>query len=95
MLYIRRVVGESMLPTLQPGQIIVAVRSRSLAAGDVIIVVHEGMEKIKRITAVRPDSVYIEGDNRTASTDSRHYGWVDRAKVRGKVLRFRRVPVVF
>jgi len=37
---------------------------------------HNGLEKIKRIEKLKDNRLYILGDNPTASTDSRHFGWL-------------------
>jgi nickel-type superoxide dismutase maturation protease len=86
MFIIRRVVGESMAPALLPGQIVIARRTSQWSVGDVIIVTHDGLEKIKRITKVNGEAVFIEGDNPSASTDSRHFGWLQNSEIRGKIL---------
>ena len=83
---IRRVVGGSMLPHLVPGRIVLACRFRRLKSGDVVILLHDGLEKIKRVSSVDQDKVYVLGDNSAASTDSRQFGWVERQYVIGRVL---------
>ena len=85
MIVIRRVVGNSMLPTLRPGQVIIGLGgdhflsrwySPLLRPGRIVIVRHNGLEKIKRITELKKDQIYVLGDNPSASTDSRHFGWL-------------------
>lgn len=87
---IRRVVGRSMSPRLDPGKLVIATpRWRRLKPGQVIILEHEGKEKIKRIERVdSPDArkLFVIGDNMPASTDSRHFGWISRREVLGRVL---------
>lgn len=78
--------GKSMLPTLRPGRVVIAVQSYSLRPGDVVIVKHEGLEKIKRLTNVQNDQFYVLGDNEAYSTDSRHFGWLSRAALLGKIV---------
>lgn len=100
MLIFRRVAGLSMLPALRPGQLIVAVRIlrlpwrgvAGLQPGQVVVLEHEGLEKIKRVSRVRDGRVFVVGDNLSASTDSRHFGWLSYEAVRGRVVypRFRR-----
>lgn len=74
-LIIRRVSGNSMLPLLRPGQIVVASgwlpRPKK---GAVVIIKHSGLEKIKRISTIDKCGVFIVGDNLAASTDSRDFG---------------------
>jgi hypothetical protein len=90
-LLIRRVVGVSMQPVLHDGQIILAYpRQRSYGAGDVVIFSHDGRDKVKRIigTRVHDDltEVFVQGDNTSASTDSRDFGWVPVEYIRGKLI---------
>lgn len=86
-LLIRRVAGGSMLPGLRPGQLLVAVGwFMRPVVGDVVIISHNGLEKVKRVQKRRPDSVYIVGDNPVASTDSRDFGWIDAHCVIAKVI---------
>ncbi len=76
-----------MLPTLRPGAIIVAYRKRSAyIVNDIVILRHGGLEKIKRITALRADKAYVAGDNPQESTDSRRFGWIPITSIQGKVL---------
>lgn len=86
MLLLRRVVGDSMLPALQAGQLVLAVRTRRARAGDVVIARHGGREKIKRVHTVSDGQVFLLGDNQAASTDSRHFGWVPQRAVFARVV---------
>ena len=84
---VRRTVGKSMMPTLRPGTLIIAtVRPRRILPGDVVVVRHEGLDKIKRVQQVSERGVYVVGDNPHLSTDSRDFGWLDHSAVAGKVL---------
>lgn len=92
---LRRVVGKSMLPTLRPGQIVIArQRFTYIKPGDVVVLQHDGIEKIKRVTSIDGSKVLVEGDNPQASTDSRHFGSVPRQAIVGKVLFVRSRPTV-
>jgi len=76
-----------MLPALPPGKIVIgAVRFGSLQEGDVVIVLHDGLEKIKRIAKIRGDQLFVLGDNPEKSTDSRSFGWLSVTVVRAKVI---------
>jgi phage repressor protein C with HTH and peptisase S24 domain len=69
--------GESMLPSFRPGQVVVALPRRPLRVGDVVIVRHENLEKIKRVVHLDGNRLFVVGDNEEASTDSRMFGWLD------------------
>ncbi len=87
MLAVRRIVGNSVAPMLAPGAIVVAKKgSRRLALYDVIVFQHQGMDKIKRIIYMDGQNVFVEGDNNRLSTDSRHFGPIDRGLIIGKVI---------
>lgn len=93
MLYLRRVVGDSMLPGFLPGSLVLALRKRwqrpgrHMRIGDVVIIQHNGREQIKRIAKLAADGrVYVLGDNRELSTDSRHFGWLKASAVKGRVI---------
>jgi inner membrane protease subunit 1 len=90
--------GNSMEPTLLPGDWALAVAPGRPRRGQVVVVEHPGrpgFEVVKRITAVPgdlrpdgeilgPDEYWVEGDNLEASTDSRRFGAVP-----GRLLRAR------
>lgn len=87
MIVVRRVVGESMLPGLRPGQLVVGRRFiRHVQPGMVVVVRHNGLEKIKRVMTVEPAGLELRGDNEAASTDSRHFGLVPHSAVVAKVV---------
>lgn len=76
-----------MLPKFEDGKIVIASGwFRALNPHDVIIIKHDGREKIKRVQHVDTDKLYVVGDNPAESSDSRQFGWVDSNCVLGKVL---------
>jgi len=85
-LLVRRVHGNSMAPTLVDGQLVVGRQTRELQAGDVVIIIHNELEKIKRIERHEGDLVYLLGDNPTESTDSRTLGWLPAKTILAKVI---------
>lgn len=74
---LRRVMGDSMVPTFTPGQLIFGVRPRKIRPGDIVVIHHDGLDKIKRVKEVRDDKIFLTGDNSLHSTDSRDFGWLD------------------
>ncbi|MHB1865319.1 MAG: S24 family peptidase [Candidatus Saccharimonadales bacterium] len=73
---IRRVVGNSMLPTLKPGTLVLATASLKPKVGRLVIVNNNGVEVVKRLVHIKGDRLYIVGDNAQESTDSRNFGWL-------------------
>ena len=87
LLLVRRVSGDSMFPTLRHGQIIAATSLfGALSPGDIVIIRHHGLEKIKRIAKIEHDRLYVTGDNTAQSTDSRTFGWLNASTVLAKVI---------
>ena len=86
-LKVRRVEGHSMVPRLLPGNVIVITHwFRPAKEGDVVVIFHEGKEKIKRVTQVDGKRVFLAGDNRMQSTDSRDFGWLEDSAITAKLL---------
>lgn len=77
---IRRVVGNSMLPTLKNGQIVLAVK-KYFEPGDVVIARAEGKEIIKRVTQLKPN-ITLKGDNKNSAV----YHDVEESAIVGVVI---------
>lgn len=86
MFYLRRIMGDSMMPAFRPGQIVLACRTQRPKVGSVIIIRQNGLEKIKRLAKNRPGEIYVLGDNPTNSTDSRSLGWLPQAAIKARVI---------
>lgn len=81
--------GPSMLPVLAPGDRVVAVRTPVLDVGDLVAFAdpeQDGRVLVKRVVRLEALSVFVEGDNASASRDSRHFGAVSRRRVLGRVV---------
>jgi nickel-type superoxide dismutase maturation protease len=89
---VRRVVveGTSMLPTLEPGDRLVAVRVPSqwpLRPGTVVAVRDPRDPRrvlVKRVRSSRAGGIEVIGDNPNASTDSRQFGALRRSALVGR-----------
>ncbi len=86
MIYLRRVVGRSMEPTLRNGQVVVVSIFRNFLVGDIVVAQVNKREVIKRITDIRNGNVFLEGDNAELSTDSNNFGWIPDRHVTGKII---------
>ncbi|HSD55873.1 MAG TPA: S26 family signal peptidase [Candidatus Saccharimonadales bacterium] len=87
LLMVRRVAGQSMVPALPPGRLVLAVPASKIARGDVVIILHDGLEKIKRVADIDAQNrLYVLGDNQGQSTDSRVFGWVEADQVLAKAV---------
>lgn len=88
-----------MAPTLVDGDWILVrwrkLSSRQLRAierkgfGIIVVIEQEsrpGLLQIKRATSVKGDAIWVEGDNRQASTDSRNFGTLQHREVIGYFL---------
>jgi nickel-type superoxide dismutase maturation protease len=81
--------GGSMRPTLEPGDRLLLVRRRTYRRGAVVALVdpRDGRLLVKRIAAVAADGrLVVAGDDPAASTDSRTFGPVPAALVRGQAV---------
>jgi phage repressor protein C with HTH and peptisase S24 domain len=76
-----------MLPAFRPGRLVVGVSDPGeLYPGQVVIIRHGGLEKVKRIQRIKQNQIFVVGDNQERSTDSRSFGWLHRSVVVGRVI---------
>jgi type IV secretory pathway protease TraF len=97
------VAGRSMVPTLRPGDWLVATRRGKIRRGSVVVLRHprDHIDLVKRVAAVPGDSFaggvldpghyVVVGDDPAGSTDGRTFGPVGRSAIEG-VVRFRYWP---
>lgn len=82
--------GESMIPTLNPGDAVLVAPKARLAIGDILVAKHPyktSVTIVKRLTEILPDGALIlKGDNPLDSTDSRSFGSISADNVIGKVV---------
>ncbi len=86
MIKVRKVVGESMLPTLRHGAVVFGVSYKKPRLGDIVIAKLNGREVIKRIAGKSDRGYFLLGDNPMASTDSRVFGWITPDAVKSVVV---------
>jgi type IV secretory pathway protease TraF len=76
-----------MVPILPPKTLVLGWRYfRRVKPGQVVVVEHEGIEKIKRVTEIKGGKVFLLGDHPETSTDSRHFGWLPRDLVKAVIV---------
>jgi len=76
-----------MSPTLRPGQLVIFVSSSgSPRANDIVLLRHNGLEKVKRVCELRPGEIFVVGDNSAASADSRAFGWLPDTVLQAKLI---------
>ena len=88
-----RVVGDSMRPTLAPGDVVLIVPSQATTsrphAGDVLLCklpYQQGVRVLKRLEHVTASgSYFLVGDNPRESTDSRSFGPIAHDRLIGRV----------
>ena len=80
--------GDSMRPTLGPGDWVVAVGRTRLRPGAVAVMERPdrpGFEVVKRLAGEIDGGRFVLGDSPDASTDSRRFGPVAPEAIRGRV----------
>jgi len=91
-LYKYQISGNSMTPALKNGQTIIVNRLSYLfndpKKEDIIALKdpRDGKILIKRITKIAGREIFVQGDNKKASTDSRVFGMIDHNDIIGKVI---------
>ena len=87
-----RVTGASMAPALRDGQYLlverVSYRFRAPRPGEVVVFFTPpaGHALIKRAVYLRQDGLFVRGDNRAQSRDSRHFGAVPYKLLAGRAV---------
>lgn len=85
-LFVRKVTGNSMLPALNSGQIVFVSGWLKPKKGKIVVILHNKIEKIKRVSEVSDNLIIVLGDNENQSTDSRTFGAVEIKRCIGVVM---------
>ncbi|MEM7322501.1 MAG: nickel-type superoxide dismutase maturation protease [Actinomycetota bacterium] len=86
-----RVVGDSMLPTLRPGQFVLVNAELRPAPGDLVLARHPDRDEllvVKRLASITTEGSYeLASDNPAAGTDSRTWGPLPADLIEGTITR--------
>jgi phage repressor protein C with HTH and peptisase S24 domain len=85
-LHLYRVAGESMSPAYSAGDTLLGLCWFTPRVGQVVVATHKGRPLIKRIVKIEGPAVWLEGDNSSRSTDSRHFGPLEVTQIRARVI---------
>ena len=85
-----------MSPYLNPGDLVIIFRTKSVKKNDVVVFERDEDYYIKRVSKIDDDSTsprlrgasryFLEGDNKKDSLDSKKIGWIDKKDIIGKVI---------
>ena len=79
--------GNSMYHTLKHGRNVLSIIwFLNPRIGDIVVIKKAGKEIVKRIIKISRSEVFVEGDNKNESTDSRHFGPINMDQVVGRVV---------
>ncbi len=81
-----RVQGGSMLPAYNSGDVLLGARWSRFKVGQVVVAATSERTIIKRITKIYANTVWLEGDNLTQSTDSRSFGPLQRQQIQALII---------
>jgi len=83
------VAGDSMAPTFSPGDWLVVFWGGAFKRGQVVLVERDdlpGVFLLKRVIGPLEGKIWVEGDNKEASTDSRQWGPISQDEIVATVL---------
>lgn len=82
--------GDSMHPTLKPGDRVLVDKDSAINVGDVVVAAHpfkSSVKIVKRVATIESGGrMLLFGDNQNESSDSRTFGSINRNDIMGKVV---------
>ncbi|MHB1830375.1 MAG: S26 family signal peptidase [Candidatus Micrarchaeaceae archaeon] len=84
-----RAAGRSMEPAVKDGDyLVLCTFCRKFRVGDIVVLKHpeNGMEIVKRVERIDKGMIFVLGDNRDYSEDSRKFGEVPMTDVVGRMI---------
>ena len=77
-----------MLPNYKEGDYLLINKLSKIKKGNAVVLKHPKTNELilKRVSKIKDGRYYVTGDNKKQSTDSRHFGAVERNSIIGKVL---------
>lgn len=79
-----------MEPTLKSGQVVWvnnwAYVFNSIKVGEVVVFKKDGQELIKRVTRISGNSIFLSGDNKSDSLDSKLFGEISKNDIKAKAI---------
>lgn len=92
---------QSMEPSCREGDFVLVSKMSYLFSrpkiGQLVVLKDPGDSSclvLKRITAVKGSLLWVQGDNKEKSTDSRHFGWVSQSNIVGRVFKVSKSPLL-
>lgn len=83
------VAGQSMAPTYSPDDWLLVLWGGAYRKGQVVLVEREnqpGVFLVKRVIGPMDGKIWVEGDNKDESTDSRQWGAISQSEIVASVL---------
>jgi hypothetical protein len=75
-----------MLPSYAPGDTVLGLRWFKPAVGQVVVANGPTRKLIKRLMKYSNSTIWLEGDNKLESTDSRHFGRLPGSTLEAKII---------
>jgi nickel-type superoxide dismutase maturation protease len=76
----------SMLPGIKSGSDVLVFKWLKPHVSDVVVAWYDDRFIIKRVKDIKDGNYFLIGDNDQESTDSRHFGMINRHNILGKVI---------